>query len=139
MDIKVKREYNKLDSITPLIITINGEEVDKIKKGEERMVELPDETAEMSLEPIFERVKPIPVQDGDIVMISRRTLHYVLQFIALFFVLAPGLLMIINIEYWPSLILFLPLVGITFLIDFFMKTYQMEVVGNSKHQKGRSS
>ena len=139
MDIKVKREYNKLDSITPLIITINGEEVDKIKKGEETMVELPDETAEMSLEPIFERVKPIPVQDGDIVMISRRTLHYVLQFIALFFALAPGLLMIINIEFWPSLIFFLPLVGITFLIDFFMKTYQMEVVGNSKHQKGRSS
>ena len=138
MDIKVKREYNKLDSITPLIITINGEEVDKIKKGEERMVELPDETAEMSLEPIFERVKPVPVKDGDIVLLSRRRLHYILQFLALFFALAPGLLMIINIEYWPSLIFFLPLVGITFLIDFFMKTYQIEVVGNSK-KKGYDS
>ncbi|CAM4345867.1 hypothetical protein [Lacicoccus alkaliphilus] len=139
MDIKVMRKYNRLDSITPLIIKINGVEVDKIRIGEEATLELPDDTAEMSLEPIFERVEPLPVQDGDIVMISRRTLHYVLQFIALFFALAPGILMIINIEYWPSLIFFLPAVGTTFLIDFFMKTYQMEIVGNSKHQKGSRS
>ncbi len=132
MDIKVKREYNRLDSVTPLIIKINDEEVDKIKVGEEKTVGLPEETAEIGLEPIFERVKPVPVRDGDIVMLSRRTLHYVLQFIALFFALAPGLLMIINIELWPSLIFFLPAVGITFLIDFFMKTYKIEVVGNNK-------
>src|SRR5690625_2315110 len=135
MDIKVKREYNKIDSITPLIITINGEEVNKIKKGEETTVALPDETAEVGLEPIFERVKPVPVKAGDIVLLSRRMLHYILQFLALFFALSPALLMIISIEYWPSLIFFLPLVGITFLIDFFMKTYQIEVVGNIKKKE----
>lgn len=135
MDIKVKRKHNRLDSITPLIIKINDVEVEKIKIGEEKTVELPDKNAEIGLEPLFERVKPVPVEDGDTVMLSRTTLHYILQFLALFLAITPGILMIINIEYWPSLIFFIAAVGVVFVIDFFMKTYRIEVVGNSKKDK----
>lgn len=132
MAIKVKREEHRLDSVTPTAIKINDKKVDEIKKGEEKIIELQDEHAEISLLPVFEKVKAVPVKDGDIVMISRRTIHYVLQFIALFLAIAPGVMMAINIEYWPYLIFFIIAVGIVFIIDFIIKTYKIEVIGNSK-------
>ena len=87
--------------------------------------------------PVFEKVKPVPVKDGDVVMISRPTIHYVLQFIALFLAMAPGIMMAINIEYWPYLIFFFVAVGIVFIIDFIIKTYKIEVIGNSKSDEQR--
>ncbi|WP_462421238.1 hypothetical protein [Salinicoccus sp. Marseille-QA3877] len=135
MHIKVKRKYNRLDSITPTIIQINDEQVGDIKSGEEKTVELPDESAEFRLSPLFEKVEAVPVKDGDIVMISRRTIHYVLQFIALFLALSPGVMMAVNIEYWPYLIFFIIAVGIVFIIDFIIKTYQVEVIGDSENDK----
>lgn len=132
MNIQVKRKYSRLDSITPTAIKINGRKVDEIKKGEEKMIGLPDENAEISLLPVFEKLKAVPVKDGDIVMISRRTIHYILQFIALFLAIAPGVMMAVNIEYWPYLIFFIIAVGIIFIIDFFNKTYKIEVIGNNK-------
>ncbi len=137
MAIKVKRKYSRLDSITPTAIKINDRKVDEIKKGEEKIIELPDESAEISLLPVFEKVKPVPVKDGDVVMISRPTIHYVLQFIALFLAMAPGIMMAINIEYWPYLIFFFVAVGIVFIIDFIIKTYKIEVIGNSKSDEQR--
>lgn len=133
MDIKVKRKYNRLDSITPTFIKINDKRVDEIKIGEEKTIELPVENAEISLSPLFEKVKAVPVKDGDIVLISRRTIHYILQFIALFFALSPAVMMAINIDYWPYLIFFIIAVGIVFIIDLIIKTYKIEVVGNSKN------
>lgn len=132
MAIKVKREQSRLDSITPTPIKINDQKVGEIKKGEEKMIELPDEHAEISLLPVFEKVKAVPVKEGDIVVISRRKIHYVLQFIALFLAIAPGVMMAVNIEYWPNLIFFIIAVGIVFIIDFVIKTYKIEVTGNSK-------
>ena len=137
MAIKVKRKYSRLDSSTPTAIKINDRKVDEIKKGEEKIIELPDESAEISLLPVFEKVKPVPVKDGDVVMISRPTIHYVLQFIALFLAMAPGIMMAINIEYWPYLIFFFVAVGIVFIIDFIIKTYKIEVIGNSKSDEQR--
>ena len=133
MDIKVKRKYNRLDSITPTNIKINDKEVEEIKMGEEKMIELPEENAEISLSPLFEKVKAVPVKDGDIVLVSRRAIHYVLQFLALFLAIAPGVMMAINIDTWPYLIFFIIAVGIVFIIDLVIKTYKIEVIGNSKN------
>lgn len=135
MNINVKREKNRLDSVTPTAIKINDKKVDEIKKGEEKIIELPDENAEISLLPVFEKVEAVPVKDGDIVVISRRKIHYILQFIALFLAVVPGIMMAVNIEYWPNLIYYIIAVGIVFIIDFIMKTYKIEVVGNSKNDE----
>ena len=133
MDIKVKRKYSRLDSITPTIIQINGQDAGDIKAGEEKTIELPGENAEISLSPLFEKVKAVPVKDGDIVLVSRRAIHYVLQFLALFLAIAPGVMMAINIDTWPYLIFFIIAVGIVFIIDLVIKTYKIEVIGNSKN------
>lgn len=132
MNIKVKRKHNRLDSFTPAIIKVDDKEVEEIKIGEEKTIELPNEKAEISLSPLFEKVKAVPVKDGDIVLVSRRTIHYILQFIALFLALSPGVMMAVNIDYWPYLIFFIVATGIIFIIDLVIKTYKIEVVGNSK-------
>lgn len=133
MHIRVKRKYNRLDSITPTIIQINGKDAGELKAGDEKTIDLPDENAEFRLSPLFEKVEAVSVKDGDIVLVSRRTIHYVLQFIALFLALSPGIMMAIDIDTWPYLIFFIIAVGILFIIDFIIKTYQVEVVGNSKN------
>lgn len=135
MDIKVMRKYNRLDSITPTIIKINDKDIATIKTGEEKTIELSAENADISLSPIFEKVKAVPVKDGDIVLISRKAIHYVLQFLALFLAIAPGVMMVINIDYWPYIIFFIIAVGIVFIIDLIIKTYKIEVVDNSKNNE----
>lgn len=132
MSIKVKRQSNILDSPRKIPIRLNNEEVDELGIGEEKMMELPAETAEFTVVPVFEKVEDIPVKDGDVVMVKRYRLHYILQFITLILAMSPGVMMAINIETWPYLIFFILAAGVVVVIDLIIKTHHIEVIDNTK-------
>lgn len=139
MEIKVKREHNRLDSLLPITMELDGEAAGKIRIGEEKIVALPAEKSQMTVVPVFEKVKSVQVADGDIVLLKRRTIHYILQFIALLLAISPGVMMAINIETWPLIIFFIIAIGIVAVIDIIIKTYHLEVTGNFKKGQGSAA
>lgn len=70
MSITIKRKRELYGSYSKLTILVDENKIGKIQSGEEKVIELPEETATLQVRTFPEKSKKIRVADGDIIKVS---------------------------------------------------------------------
>lgn len=74
--VRVKRTAGFFEPALPLSVKLNEEEKEKLKSGEQAVIPMKTDDAEMSVEFLYEAGNRVKVESGDIVSIKRNWIYY---------------------------------------------------------------
>lgn len=74
--VRVKRTAGLFEPAQPLSVKLNEEEKKKLKSGEQAVIPMKEDDAEMSVEFLYEAGNRVKVESGDIVSIKRNWIFY---------------------------------------------------------------
>lgn len=135
MKVKIKRQYNILDGLWPLKVKFDGETVEELGNGEEAIVSVPEQAADMSVGSIYKRSRKIRVKNGDVVSIERHWIFYVVLMFLVLTGIVPILLNMLGVNLGPYLNYFFALFLITVVTGALMKSYEVKVIGKMDEEQ----
>lgn len=129
--VHVRRKHHLFESGQPLSVKLNEEERANVKGGEQTVIPIHSDDAEMSVDFLYEAGNRVRVKTGDVVSIKRNWIFYMRLIILFSALLGPGLISLLGMNPGVEPALY----GITVLTAIvlaggmtLMKTVKVEVV-----------
>lgn len=129
--VHVRREHHLFESGQPLSVKLNEEEKGKLKSGEQAVIPMKEDEAEMSVEFLYEAGNRVKVEKGDVVSIKRNWIFKLGLIIFALVLIGPGILSILGVglNFAPAVYgVVIAAVIVTGVAITMMKTVKLEVV-----------